>query len=116
MTEGRQTGTADSSQAQNDGGAALNRRPVTEASDRTVKIIELEQTHPTLDEVMGLAKDELVVLRKPDGSVFALSQVDDFDVEVELLKNNPEFMAFLKQLSQEKATISLEALRKELAL
>ena len=81
-----------------------------------MKVIELKQTHPTLDEVIGLAEDELVVLRKPDGSVFALSSVDDFDVEVELLKNNPEFMAFLRQLSQEETMISLQDLRKELAL
>jgi len=81
-----------------------------------MKIIDLGHAHPTLDEVMGLAQAELVVLRKPDGSVFALSHVDDFDVEVELLKNNPEFMAFLQQLSQEEATISLQDLRKELGV
>lgn len=81
-----------------------------------MKVIELGQADPTLAEVIGLAKEELVVLRKPDGSVFALSQVDDFDVEVDLLKSNPEFMAFLKQRSQEKGTISLHELRKELAL
>ncbi len=81
-----------------------------------MKVIELERVHPTLDEVIGLAKAELVVLRRPDGSVFALSQVDDFDVEVELLKNNPEFMTFLSQLAQEKAAISLLDLRKELGL
>ena len=33
-----------------------------------------------------------------------------------LVKKNPEFKAFLKQLSQEEATISLESLRQELAL
>ena len=81
-----------------------------------MKVVELAQAHPTLDEVMGLAKGELVVLRRADGSVFALSQVDDFAVEVELLKHNAEFMHFLKQLSEEKATISLQELRKELAL
>ncbi len=80
-----------------------------------MKVIELEQIQPTLEEVIGLAKDELVVLRRSDGSVYVLSQVDDFEVEVELLKKNPEFMAFLKQLSQEQATISLQDLRKELA-
>ena len=42
----------------------------------------LGTTRPSLDEVMSLAKDELVVLRQPDGSVFALSPVDDFAVEV----------------------------------
>ncbi len=80
-----------------------------------MKVIELEPGRTTLDEVIGLAKHELVVLRRPDGSVFALSQVDDFDVEVELLKNNPEFMAFMKQLSKEPASISLQDLRTELA-
>ena len=79
-----------------------------------MKIIDLGHAHPTLEEIVGLAKDELVVLRKPDGSVFAVSHVDDFDIEVELLKNNPEFMAFLKKLSQEEATISLQDLRKGL--
>jgi hypothetical protein len=81
-----------------------------------MKVIQLQQPAPTLDEVISLAKQELVVLRQADGSVFALSQVDDFGVEVELLKNNPEFMAFLRQCSAEKGVISLAALRKELGL
>ena len=81
-----------------------------------MKVIELAEKEPTLDEVVDLAKDELVVLRRPDGSLFAVAPVDDFDVEVELLKNNAEFMAFLKQLSQEEATISLQDLRRELDL
>lgn len=42
--------------------------------------------------------------------------IEDFGVEVELLKNNPEFMKLMKQLSQEKAAISLPGLRKELGL
>jgi hypothetical protein len=81
-----------------------------------VKVIELGNAHPSIEELIGLAKDELVVLRKADGSVFALSQVDDFDVEVELLKTNPEFVKLMKQLSQEKPEISLRDLRKELGL
>ena len=80
-----------------------------------MKVIELGQTHASLDEVVDQAQDELVVLRKADGSVFALSHVDEFAVEVELLKHNPEFMALLRQLSKEPAAISLEDLRQELA-
>jgi hypothetical protein len=81
-----------------------------------MKVIELAEKEPTLDEVVDLAKEELVVLRRPDGSLFAVAPIDDFDVEVELLKNNPEFMAFLRQLSQEDAAISLQDLRSELGL
>jgi hypothetical protein len=79
-------------------------------------VINLAESHPTLEEVMGLAKDEVVVLRRPDGSAFAVSQLGDFEVEVELLRNNPDFMSFLRQLSREDATISLQDLRSELAL
>lgn len=79
-------------------------------------VIDLTEKHPTLEEVIGLAKDRVVVLRQPDGSAFAVSQLGDFEVEVELLKNNPDFLSFLRQLSREDATISLEDLRKELAL
>ena len=82
-----------------------------------MKVIELELglAQPTLDEVISLAKDDVVVLRRPDGSVFVLSHVDEFDLEVESLKNNAEFMNLLRQFSREPATISLEDLRKELA-
>ena len=81
-----------------------------------MKLIELNQNQPTLDEVIGIAEQELVVLRRPDGSVFALSAVDDFDLEVQLLKNNPEFMRLMARLSAEKGAISLEELRRELAV
>ncbi len=79
-----------------------------------MKIVELSHDHPTLEEVIGLAKEELVVLRQPNGSVFALSEVDDADVEAQLLRNHPEFMALLREWSQEKPAISLEDLRREL--
>lgn len=81
-----------------------------------MKVIDLGLTPHTLNEVIELAERGLVVLRKPDGSVFTLSQVDDFDVEVASLKANSEFMALLKQLSQEPATVSLRDLRGELGL
>jgi hypothetical protein len=79
-----------------------------------MRVIEMARSRPTLDEVLGQAKDEPLVLRQPDGSMFILSKVDDFDVEVGLLKNNLDFMAFLWTLSQQEAVISLQDLRKEL--
>jgi hypothetical protein len=79
-------------------------------------VINLAESHPTLEEVMGLAKDDVVVLRRPDGSAFAVSQLGDFEVEVELLRSDPDFLSFLRRLSREDATISLQDLRSELAL
>ncbi|MBW4552583.1 MAG: hypothetical protein KME35_15960 [Aphanocapsa sp. GSE-SYN-MK-11-07L] len=81
-----------------------------------MRIVDLENGELSLDEIMVLVENQAVVLRKPDGAMYALAPVDDFDVEVELLKKNTEFMSFLKELSQEKATISLKSLRNELGL
>ncbi len=81
-----------------------------------MKVVEIEELHPTLDEVINIADQETVILRKPSGKMFVLSQVDKFDVEAELLKNNKEFMQFLKELSQEKSTISLSDFKHELEL
>lgn len=81
-----------------------------------MKVIELGNQQLSLEEVIILAKSEAVVLRKPNGEMFALAPIDDFEVEVELLKKNTEFMEFLRKLSQEKATISLKSLREDLGL
>ena len=81
-----------------------------------MKVIELASVQPTLNEVMGLAKEEVVVLRHPDGAVYAVSQIDDFDLEVEQLRKQPDFMAFLRELSKDPAVISLQELRKELSV
>jgi hypothetical protein len=79
-------------------------------------VIELTGAHPTLDEVMGLANDGVVVLRRPDGPAFARSRPDDFGVEVEWLGSGPDFLSVLKRLSREDASISMASPRQELAL
>ena len=81
-----------------------------------MKLIELKNGNPTVVELIGQAKRQLVLLRQPDGSVFALTRVDEFDVEVGLLRSNPKFMKLMKKLSRKKAAISLQNLRKELDL
>ncbi len=68
-----------------------------------MKVIELESARPvpTLEKVMEWAGRE-----------------DEFDMEVELLKNNSEFMAFMEELSQDATaeSISSHQLRQELGL
>ncbi|HHY56965.1 MAG TPA: hypothetical protein GYA08_16185 [Chloroflexi bacterium] len=81
-----------------------------------MKLVELDRTSPSLQEVIDWAEHELVVLRQADGSVFALSQVDDFAVETSMLEANPEFAAFLQQLSEDDNTMSSDDVRKELGL
>jgi hypothetical protein len=79
-------------------------------------VIDLGEAQPSLDDVVRLVKDGAAVLRKPDGTAFAIAQLDDFEVEVELLRNSPDFLSVLRECSREEATIPLDDLRRDLAL
>lgn len=81
-----------------------------------MKIIELDCNQPTVPELIELAGREAVVLRNSNGAVFVFSQVDDFAVEAGMLRQNKEFMAWLRELAREPAAISLNELRKELGV
>ena len=81
-----------------------------------MKTIDLEENNPTLNEVITMANKDVVFLRNSLGKMFAVSAVDEFHVEVEILKNNEEFMAFLRSLSQEESFTSLKDLRDDLGL
>ncbi|MDM8550550.1 hypothetical protein QUF72_10745 [Desulfobacterales bacterium HSG2] len=79
-----------------------------------MKLIRLEQGYPELNQMINMAGRETLILRKPGGEMFVFSQIDEFDAEAELLKNNKEFMEFLKSLSEEDPVISMGELRQEL--
>ena len=81
-----------------------------------MKVIELTQSPLSLDELLEMACQEPVILRLTDHKDFVLSAVDEFELEVELLKNHQEFMAYLDELSTQKATIPLEEVEKILDL
>ncbi len=80
-----------------------------------MRVIELDTKMLPMLEAMEMASREMVILRLAD-MAFVLARVDDFEAEVELLRNNQEFMAYLRELSQAKSTISLKDLRKKLGL
>ncbi|HEY3138034.1 MAG TPA: hypothetical protein VGL29_18565 [Blastocatellia bacterium] len=81
-----------------------------------MKTIELTHDALSLREAVELADEENVIIKTPQGKRFILAELDDFDLEVEQLKNSKEFMAFLDERSKERGTTSIEELRKELGL
>jgi hypothetical protein len=81
-----------------------------------MRIIELNEAQIFLDELLEIARQEMVILQKADNERFVLSLVDEFALEVELLRNNEEFMAYLDELFSQEATIPLEDVEKELGL
>lgn len=81
-----------------------------------MKMIELAQSTLTLIELIELAEEDTLILRKSDGTEFVLSAVDDFAAEVNSLSQNQEFMEFLAQRSRSTNRVSLEAARSRLEI
>ena len=81
-----------------------------------MKTIELAQSNLTVIELVELAEQDTLILRKPDGTEFVLSAIHDFAAEVEALNQNQEFMDFLAQRSRSTKRVSIEEARKRLGI
>jgi hypothetical protein len=81
-----------------------------------MRTIELAQSTLSMTELLELAEQDTLILRKPDGTEFVLSAVDDFASEVEALSQNQEFLEFLAERSRSTKRVSLEEARKRLSI
>ncbi len=81
-----------------------------------MKTIELSDSLPNLKEVLELAGKENIILRTLDGREFVLAEVDDFNKEIELIRQNQELLKLLDQRSEERKTFTLNQVRKQLNL
>jgi hypothetical protein len=77
-------------------------------------MIDLATEKPDLETVIDLARHEPVLLLTPDGGEFCIAQADDFEREVEALRNSPAFQRFLDKRSRCKERIPLEKIQEEI--
>jgi hypothetical protein len=81
-----------------------------------VKTIDLTSGSPSLPELLATASEENVLLRTSDGREYVLAEVDDFEREVALVRQNQELMEFLDQRSRPSKTYSIDEARKILGI
>ena len=78
-----------------------------------MKTIELLSAPTTLEQLLALALQEKILIKGQDGVEFVLAAVDDFESEVESLRYNDEFIAFLDTRAKV-PKIPIEEARKQL--
>ena len=81
-----------------------------------MRTVDLSTKAPTLQDLLELAGEGALILRTPDGREFVLAEADDFDKEIELVRQNQELMQFLEQRSRETKTYTLDQVREKLNL
>lgn len=61
-----------------------------------------------VNALLKRARRENVILRSPEGEEFILAEIDDFNREIELTRQNKALMKFLDSRAQQTETVSLE--------
>ena len=59
---------------------------------------------------------ENIILRADDGSEFILAEIDDFDREIELTRQNRKLMEYLEARARQTKTLPLAKVKTELGL
>ena len=74
-----------------------------------MKTIDLTQHSISVEQLLEMASQENMVLRR-NGEEFILAAIDDFDSEIESLRYNKEFTAFLEDRTKD-SKISIDEAR-----
>jgi hypothetical protein len=78
--------------------------------------IDLSGGPRDLHELLRLAGENNLILRTADGKEFLLAEIDDFEREVALVRQNPELMELLEERSKPGPTLTLAEVRESLGL
>ena len=79
-----------------------------------MKSIDLAKERPGLSDIIQLAAKEPVLLVAPDGREFIVSEADDFEAEIEVLRNSQRFQRFLDERMQDPTRIPIGQIKKEI--
>ena len=79
-----------------------------------MRIIKLDSHPPSVADLLGMAREESVLVTTESGESFVVSPADEFETEVELLRRNHSFLAMLDTWKAEKERIPLEEATKKL--
>lgn len=81
-----------------------------------MKTIDLTTQSPSVRELLDLASEGNLILKTSDGKEFVLAEVDDFEREIALVRQQPELMELLDRRSNPGTTLTIDQVRAELGL
>jgi PHD/YefM family antitoxin component YafN of YafNO toxin-antitoxin module len=79
-----------------------------------MRTVSLEHESPEFTHLFAVAKQEPVLLLAADGQEFILTPADNFEEEVEALRNSPTFQTFLEERMKCTKRIPLEEIEREI--
>jgi hypothetical protein len=81
-----------------------------------MRTIKVPRQSKALNTLLKRARRENVILRSAEGSEFILAEIDDFNREIELTRQNKRLMKLLESRARQYATLSLGETKRRLGL
>ena len=81
-----------------------------------MKTITVSRRARGVNTLLKQARRENLIIRAPDGDEFILAEIDDFDREIELTRQNKMLMKLLESRAKQTKTIPLEDIKAQLGL
>jgi hypothetical protein len=81
-----------------------------------MKTIKISARAKTINTLLRKAKRGALLLRSPDGHEFILAEIDDFNREIELTRQNKELMKLLDERGKQSKTFKAAEVKKQLGL
>jgi hypothetical protein len=81
-----------------------------------MKTIAVAAGSAEIDALLAQATEDNLILKTEDGREFLLAEIDSFDREIELTRNNEALMRLLDERGAQKASVSLEQVRARFGL
>ncbi len=81
-----------------------------------MKTIPVSRRAKSLYAILDSARQENLILELPDGTEFILAEIDSFDREIEVTRQNQQLMSLLDQRAKQTKRVSLTEARKLLGL
>ena len=81
-----------------------------------MKTITVSKRAKGINALLKRARRGNLILKAPDGYEFILAEIDDFNREIELTRQNKKLMEFLDLRARQAKTIPLEEVKVRLGL
>ena len=81
-----------------------------------MKTIKVSMRDKKINSLLMQARRENLIMRSPDGSEFILAEIDDFNREIELTRQNKKLMKFLDLRARQTKTIPIEKVKIQLGI
>ncbi len=81
-----------------------------------MKTVTVSKRAKSINALLKQARRQNLILRSPEGHEFILAELDDFNREIELTRQNKQLMDMLVQRAKQTKTIPLKEAKAQLGL